>query len=256
MKNKTVLVTGASSGIGAVFARELARDGYAVTCVARSKDKLQGLLKELGGGSRMLVADLADRDQLQAVAADVESTGYSLLVNNAGYGIYGRFEDIPLDRHEHLMTVNMNALVRLSHAFLKKAAAGDALINVSSALSLLTYPGGAVYAASKAFVTNFTESLWYEYKDRGVYVMALLPGVTDTNFYAVATAGRPDAAQTMRNYPPEVVVKKALAALKARKRPSVISGPLYRFLTLLNTRLMSRKMMITIMGRRSTGLRK
>ena len=256
MKNKTALVTGASSGIGAVFARELARDGYAVTCVARSKDKLQGLLKELGGGSRMLVADLADRDQLQAVAADVESTGYSLLVNNAGYGIYGRFEEIPLDRHEHLMTVNMNALVRLSHAFLKKAAAGDALINVSSALSLLTYPGGAVYAASKAFVTNFTESLWYEYKDRGVYVMALLPGVTDTNFYAVATAGRPDAAQTMRNYPPEVVVKKALAALKARKAPSIISGPLYRFLTFMSTRLMSRKMMVTIMGKGSSGLRK
>jgi hypothetical protein len=123
----------------------------------------------------MLVADLADPDQLQRVAADVESTGYSLLVNNAGYGIYGRFEEVSLDRQEHLMTVNMNALVRLSHAFLKKAVAGDALINVSSALSLLSYPGGAVYAATKAFVTNFTESLWYENKDRGVYVMALLP---------------------------------------------------------------------------------
>src|SRR5512136_3413591 len=112
--NKTALVTGASSGIGAVFVHELARDGYAVTCVARSKDKLQGLVKELGSGHRILVADLADRDQLQRVAADVESTGYSLLVNNAGYGIYGRFEDIPLDRQEHLMTVNMSALVRLS----------------------------------------------------------------------------------------------------------------------------------------------
>jgi len=256
MKNKTALVTGASSGIGAVFARELARDGYSVTCVARSTDKLQGLVKELGSGSRMLVADLADRDQLQRVAADVESTGYSLLVNNAGYGIYGRFEEIPLDRQEHLMTVNMNALVRLSHAFLKKAAEGDALINVSSALSLLSYPGGAVYAATKAFVTNFTESLWYEYKDRGVYVMALLPGVTDTNFQAVATAGRTTAAPGMRSYPPEVVVKKALAALKARKAPTVISGPLYRFLTFLNTRIMSRKTMITIMGKGSSGLRK
>ena len=256
MKKKTALVTGASSGIGAVFARELARDGYSVTCVARSTDKLQGLVKELGSGSRMLVADLADRDQLQRVAADVESTGYSLLVNNAGYGIYGRFEEIPLDRQEHLMTVNMNALVRLSHAFLKKAAEGDALINVSSALSLLSYPGGAVYAATKAFVTNFTESLWYEYKDRGVYVMALLPGVTDTNFQTVATAGRTTAAPGMRSYPPEVVVKKALAALKARKAPTVISGPLYRFLTFLNTRIMSRKTMITIMGKGSSGLRK
>ena len=256
MKNKTALVTGASSGIGAVFARELARDGYAVTCVARSPDKLQGLVKELGSGHRILVADLADRDQLQRVAADVESTGYSLLVNNAGYGIYGRFEEVPLDQQEHLMAVNVNALVRLSHTFLKKAVPGDALINVSSALSLLSYPGGAVYAATKAFVTNFTESLWYEYKDRGVYVMALLPGVTNTNFHAIATSGRAGAGQSMKGYPPEVVVKKALAALKARKVPSIISGPLYSFLTFLNTRLMSRKMMVTIMGRGSSGLRK
>ena len=256
MKNKTALVTGASSGIGAVFARKLAQDGYTVTCVARSKDKLQGLVQELGSGSRILVADLADLSQLQRVIEDVESSGYSLLVNNAGCGIYGRFEEIPLDEQEHLMTVNMNALVRLSHAFLKKAATGDALINVSSALSLLTYPGGAVYAATKAFVTNFTESLWYENKDRGIYVMALLPGLTDTNFHAVATAGRTTAVQSMRSYPPEVVVKKALAALKARKAPSIISGPLYSFLTFLSTRLMSRKRMITIMGKGSSGLRK
>lgn len=256
MKEKTALVTGASSGIGAVFARELAREGYAVTCVARSQDKLEGLVKELGSGHRMLVADLADHGQLQRVEADVESMGYSLLVNNAGYGIYGRFEEIPLDRQEHLMTVNMNALVRLSHAFLKKADSGDGLINVSSALSLLTYPGGAVYAATKAFVTNFTESLWYENKDRGVYVMALLPGLTDTSFNAVATAGRTVPAETMRSYPPEVVVRKALTALKARKAPSVISGPLYRFLTFLNTRLMSRKTMVTIMGKGSPVLRK
>jgi len=86
MKNKTALVTGASSGIGAVFARELAKEGFAVTCVARSGEKLQGLVKELGSGHRILAADLADSGQLQAVAADVESTGYSLLVNNAGYG--------------------------------------------------------------------------------------------------------------------------------------------------------------------------
>lgn len=256
MKNRTALVTGASSGIGAVFARELARDGYTVTCVARSKDKLQGLVKELGPGHRVLAADLADRDQLQAVEADVEATGYSLLVNNAGYGIYGRFEEIPLDRQEHLMAVNMNALVRLSHAFLKKAAAGDALINVSSVLSLLNYPGGAVYAGTKAFVTSFTESLWYENKDRGVYVLALLPGVTDSNFHATATGGREREGHGPRRYPPEVVVKEALAALKKRKGPSLISGPLYRFLTFLSTRMMSRKGMITMMGKGSSGLRK
>ena len=256
MKNKTALVTGASSGIGAVFARQLARDGYSVTCVARSKDKLESLVRELGPGHRVLVADLSDPGQLQRVAQDVMNIGYTLLINNAGYGMYGRFEELPVDQQEQLMFVNMNALVRLSHAFLKKAASGDALINVSSALSLLTYPGGAVYAGTKAFVTNFTESLWYEYKDRGVFVMAVLPGVTDTNFLARATGGRTTAVSGIKSYPPETVVKETLAALAARKSPSIISGPLYRFLTFLNTRLMSRKMMVTIMGKDSTGLKK
>jgi uncharacterized protein len=254
MKNKTALVTGASSGIGKVFARALAKSGYRITCVARSRDKLENLTKELGSGHRMLVADLGDPLQIQRVAEDVENSGYSLLVNNAGYGIYGRFDEIPLNKLEQLMIVNMNALVRLSHSFLKKAASGDALINVSSALSLLTYPGGAVYAGTKAFVTNFTESLWFEYKDRGVYVLAVLPGVTNTNFHAVAMGERIKASPARKSYPAETVVKDALTALAARKTPSIISGALYRFLTFISTRLMSRKRMITVMGRNSSGL--
>ncbi len=256
MKNKTALVTGASSGIGEVFARQLAKSGYRITCVARSMEKLESLTKELGPGHRVLVADLGDPVQLQRVADDIENTGYSLLVNNAGYAIYRRFEETPMNQLEQLMAVNMNALVRLSHAFLKKAESGDALINISSALSLLTYPGGAVYAGTKAFVTNFTESLWFENKDRGVYVLAVLPGITDTHFYAVATGGRAKKSTAGKNYPPETIVKDALAALAARKTPSIISGPLYRFLTFLSSRLMSRKRMVTVMGKNSPGLNK
>jgi short-subunit dehydrogenase len=256
LKNKTALVTGASSGIGEVFVRELAKSGYRITCVARSKDKLESLTKELGPGHRVLVADLGDPVQLQRVAEDIEKTGYSLLVNNAGYGIYGRFTEIPMNQLELLMAVNMNALVRLSHAFLKKAVSGDALINISSALSLLTYPGGAVYAGTKAFVTNFTESLWFENKDQGVYVLAVLPGITDTNFHAVATGGRIKKSTGSKSYPPEIIVKDALVALAARKTPSIVSGPLYRFLTFLSSRLMSRKRMVTVMGESSTGLMK
>jgi short-subunit dehydrogenase len=253
MKNKTALVTGASSGIGAVFSRELAKNGYLVTCVARSREKLESLAKELGPGHRVLVADLGDPVQLQRVVDDVERTGYSLLVNNAGYGIYKRFEEVPMSELEQLMAVNMNALVRLSHAFLKKAVSGDALINISSALSLLGYPGGAVYAGTKAFVTNFTESLWFENRDRGVYVLAVLPGVIDTNFLDAATGGRMKKSPA-KSYSPELVVKDALAALAARKTPSIVSGSLYRFLTFLSTRLMSRKRMVTVMGKNSTGL--
>src|SRR5512142_921861 len=109
MTNKTALVTGASSGIGAVFARELAREGYAVTCVARSADKLKNLVKELGEAHRVLVADLSDGSQLQVVVDDLVKNRYSLLVNNAGFGIYGRFDDVPIEQHESVMTVNMNA---------------------------------------------------------------------------------------------------------------------------------------------------
>lgn len=254
MNRGKALVTGASSGIGAVFSRELAREGFGVTCVARSVDKLRDLVQELGSGHRYLVADLADRSGLERVAADVETGGYSLVVNNAGYGLYGRFEDITLERQEHMMAVNMHALVRLSHAFLKNSRPGDSLLNVSSVLSLLNYPGGAVYAATKAFVTNFTESLWYEQKDHGVHVMALLPGVTETNFHAVATSGRKASPPSGPSYPAETVVREALASLRARSAPSFISGPKYRLLAFLSTRLLSRKLMTTIMGQGSSGL--
>lgn len=129
------------------------------------------------------------------------------------------------------------------------------LINVSSILSLFPYPGGSVYSGTKGFVTNFTESLWYEFKGRGVYVMALLTGVTNTNFHAVATGGRSTAEQSGPCYPPEVVVKDALAALKARKSPAVISGPAYRLFNFLGTKLVSRKMMINFIGENSVCLK-
>lgn len=255
MSEKKALVTGASRGIGAAFARALAREGYAVTGVARSEEKLRALAHELGDGHRYLVADLSDQGQLGNVVSDIERTGYTLLVNNAGYGIYGRFEDIPLERQQNLMSVNMNALVRLSHAFLRQARPGDGLINVSSVLSLLTYPGGAVYAATKAFVTNFTESLWYEFKDRDVFVMALLPGLTDTHFHTVATGGQNIPQPSGPRYSAETVVREALDAYAARRSPVIISGPKYRPLTFVSSRLVGRKTLTTVMGRGSVGMR-
>lgn len=256
-KNKTVLVTGASSGIGEVFARELAKEGYLVTCVARSKDKLEALVKQLGEGHHFIAADLSNPEQLNQVVLDVKKNKYNLLINNAGYGLYKRFHEIPLEKHEHLMAVNINAVVHLSYAYLENAVSGDALINVSSALSRLTYPGGAVYAGAKGFVTIFTESLWYEYKDKGVYVMALLPGVTYTNFHHVAFAGKIDSSlqKPGMGYPPEVVVAEALKALKKRNTPSLVSGPKIRFLTGFITRVLGRKRMIALMAARNPALK-
>jgi short-subunit dehydrogenase len=254
---KTALVTGASSGIGEVFAKELQKEGYLVTCVARSKDKLEALVKQLGEGHRFIAADLANPEQLEEVVLDIKKNKYNLLINNAGYGLYKRFHEIPLEKHEHLMAVNINAVVHLSHAYLENAVSGDALINVSSALSRLTYPGGAVYAGAKGFVTIFTESLWYEYKDKGIYVMALLPGVTYTNFQQVAFEGKidPSLQNSSMGYPPEVVVSEGLKALKKRKTPSLVSGPKIRFLTGFITRLLGRKRMIALMAARNPALK-
>jgi short-subunit dehydrogenase len=253
--HRTALVTGASRGIGRVFARELAAAGYAVTCGARSRDRLEALVRELGSGHRVLAADLSDPGQLRQVVLDVERSAYGLLVNDAGYGMYGRFAELPVEQQENMMTVNMNALMRLSHAFLRNARPDDALINVSSVLSRLPYPGGAVYSGTKAFVTNFTESLWYEQKDRGVYVMALLPGVTRTNFHSIAVGGRTGIEPTGPSYPPEVVVQDALAALRKRKAATTVSGFLYRPLLYLSTRLAGRKMLIRYMGKSSPGMK-
>jgi short-subunit dehydrogenase len=254
VQNRRALVTGASSGIGDVFANTLARHGYSLTCVARNEGKLEQMVQAMGKGHRYIVADLTDSDQLGVVSQDIEKTHYDLLINNAGAGIYDRFENVPLEDHERIITLNILALVRLSYAFVKGARAGDALINVSSALSRLSYPGGAVYCGSKGFVTTFTESLWYEYKDQGIYIMALLPGATDTAFHKTAMGGRHVGKPGEPYEKPEVVVDEAMQALRARSKPSLIAGPRIRFMTTMATRLMSRRKMVEIMGKRSMGL--
>jgi len=254
MQNHNALITGASSGIGLVFAKELAKEGYHVTCVARNEEKLNALVNELGDKHRYLRADLTDQNDLSRVVQDIERTKYELLINNAGYGIYEKFESIPIEKTNNLIQLNITTLVQLSHVFIKNASAGDALINVSSVLSLLPYPGGAVYSGTKAFVTNFTKALWYECKDKDVYVMALLPGITDTNFHKVAIGDTNKSDPGGLSYPPEVVVKEAIASLKARSKPSVISGPRYRFLAAITTRLLSRKRVIETMGKDSPGM--
>lgn len=254
MQTLSALVTGASRGIGRVFAVELAKEGYSVTCVARNEEELRGLINELGNGHRYIMADLTEKNQLAIVSNDLTDTKYSLLINNAGYGIYDKFENIPIEKINNLIQLNINALVELSYTYLKTASEGDALINVSSVLSLLPYPGGAVYSGTKAFVTNFTEALWYEYKDKSIYVMALLPGVTDTDFHRVALGETKQRDPGGPNYPPEVVVEEALRALKTRDKPALISGPKYRFLAAISTRLLSRAKIITMMGEKSPGM--
>jgi uncharacterized protein len=245
---KKALITGASSGIGLHFAETLKSQGWEVHGVARSEDKLKATF----GDGKYLVADLSSDAGIATTEAHLKSTKYDLLINNAGYGIYGRFDEIDIKAELNMMHLNMDALVRLSHAYLETAVKGDALMNISSALSLLPMPGAAVYSATKSFVTSFTECLWYEYKDKGIYVFADLPGAVSTAFHENA-GSKTEAMDAKMVLSPDLVVKEALKALNDRKKPSIVNGGIYRLLTKA-TQLFSRKMRLEQMAKNSPKL--
>jgi uncharacterized protein len=193
----SALVTGASSGIGREMARKLGFSGVDLVLVARDTDRLKALADELDGvGVEVLGADLADAGQLAAVEARLADPErpIDLLVNNAGFGTYGAFADLPVDGEEREIRVNVVAVARLAHAALgpMQARGHGTIVNVSSVAGLQATPGNATYGASKAFVACFSEALHGEARSKGVHVMAALPGFTRTEFSERAgIEGRP-----------------------------------------------------------------
>ncbi len=224
---KTALVTGASSGIGEAFARALAARGAHLVLVARSAAKLEKLAAELaarhGVRATAVPADLARPGAGAALASEIARRGLTIdvLVNNAGFATYGRFEELPPAREAEEVQLNVAAVVDLCHAFypgMVSRGAG-AIVNVASTGAFAPVPRMAVYGATKAFVLSFSEALWYEGRDHGVSVLALCPGATETNFFEVAG----NQGMFGRRHRPEVVVDRALRAL-ARGRSSVVPG--------------------------------
>ena len=190
---KTTLITGASLGIGAQFARELAARKSGLVLVARSEDKLRALAAELtaahGVPVAVVAADLAQPGAAAKVHAETTRRGLrvDVLVNNAGLGMHGRFREIPVTQMSTQIAVNITALMELTYAYLPEIeAAQGGVIQVASVASFQPIPYMAVYGATKAFVLSFSEALYAEYRDRGVRVLALCPGATDTEFFAVA----------------------------------------------------------------------
>jgi len=170
-----------------------------------------------------------------------------LLINNAGFGIYGAFYKADLPKLQSMTRLNCDAVVALSYAFLREAQQDDALINVSSALAFMPMPAAGLYSATKAFVTSFSESLWYEQKKRDVYVMGLCPGLTSTNFHQRSGGteeNRPPSAITQT---PEEVVEVAMDALEKRSSPTVVSGCTNSIMTGL-VRVMPRKSVVSMMA--------
>ncbi|EJZ41535.1 SDR family NAD(P)-dependent oxidoreductase [Leptospira licerasiae] len=241
------LVTGASEGIGREFAKQLAAKGYQITAVARNEARLKQLVDELGKGHSFIVADLSDPKSTAKIQKELEDNHYNLLINNAGFGVYGPFDKADLHRLQAMTRLNIDSLVSLSYSFLKNSKEGDSLMNISSTLGLVPMPSSGVYSATKAFVTSFSESLWYEQRKRGVYVMGLCPGVTVSNFFERAGGDPKDFPKAIAQSA-ETLVEYALAALKKRSSPTVVSGLPNKVLVKVS-KLIGRKATVKLMGK-------
>ncbi|PWT90976.1 MAG: hypothetical protein C5B55_08860 [Blastocatellia bacterium] len=222
------LITGASSGIGAAFARKLAARGRNVFLVSRSEETLIAICNELGriGGVRAqyLAIDVTQKDAPAILFEETQKRGLEIdtLINNAGFGSMGDFDRLDVNRELEIIDLNVKALVALTHKFLApmRERKQGTIINVASTAGFQPVPFMATYAATKAFVISFSEALWEENRAHGVHVMALCPGVTETNFFAASQMDRPPmrSAQT-----PEEVVDTALRGLR-RKKNLIVSG--------------------------------
>jgi short-subunit dehydrogenase len=224
----TTLITGASSGIGEAFARRLAARGHNLLLVARSEEKLITLCSELGRGQRIraqfVAMDLSQPDSPAELFAETQKRDLQIdfLINNAGFGSMGEFANLDLDSELNMIDLNVRSLVELTHRFLQpmREQKSGTILNVASTAGFQPVPFMATYAATKAFVTSFSEALWEENRTHGIHVMALCPGVTDTNFFEASRMQRPPARTSQT---PDEVVDTALRALRRRKS-SVISG--------------------------------
>lgn len=259
---QTVLITGASSGIGSAFASSLAERGASLVLVARRAERLDALAAELrrehGTTVETIPADLS----LPTAGADLHAavTGRGIrvtsLINNAGFGTFGRFVDEDLARLTQEIAVDVTAPMTLSSVFLPDLIAADRgfLINVASMAAYAPTPRMTVYGAAKAFVLHFTEALWAEMRGTGVTVFALSPGATRTEFNAVV--GTDDATAGARMRTPANVVDTALAHLERRSPgPSVIDGTSNRVGAAL-MRLVGRRTAVTMMNRVSDPARR
>ncbi|MCG3138995.1 MAG: hypothetical protein HJJLKODD_02868 [Phycisphaerae bacterium] len=244
---RTALVTGASSGIGAAYARELARQGLNLVLVARRAAQLNQLQEELQRQHAVrvwpIVQDLSVAQAGALVENQVRAEGLEIdiLINNAGFGVYGEFSSTPRERDLQMVDLNCRAVVDLTHRFLPpmKTRRRGAIIIISSALGFLPAPFHTVYCATKAFDLFFGECLYAECKPYGIDVLAMCPTLTATEFQSVA--GSIHSPVTARQA--EDVVHTSLRALG--RKASGVDGWSTRW-GLLLTRLLTRTQLVNM----------
>ncbi|HEY5792733.1 MAG TPA: SDR family oxidoreductase [Chthoniobacterales bacterium] len=237
----TALITGASAGLGTEFARQLAPYARTLVLVARRQERLELLTSELTGlfpnlQVRIYPADLSSESQRETFIRWLgeQNLEVDFLINNAGLGDRGKFATSEWDKVRQILDVNIAALTHLTHALVPGMAARGraAILNVSSVAGFFPLPNFAVYAATKAYVTSFTEALRLELRPKGISITALCPGPVPTEFFDVAARGG-GARPHYESIPafaatPQEVVSDALRAV-SKDRPRVIPNPLLSF---------------------------
>lgn len=252
------LITGASMGLGAEFARIFAANGHDLVLTARSADRLAALKREIEGlhgvSVRVIVANLADPTAPRAIFDEVAEAGIDIdiLVNNAGYGMYGFFHESERDAVMDLIEVNVNSLVLLTRLFLDGMVVRrrGRILNVASTAAFQPGPLQPVYYASKAFVLSFTEAIANELKGTGVTATALCPGPVPTGFQERARMGSPSGLRLMMRTTPEGVVRAGFDGM-IRGKTVVIPGVLNRIHVFL-LRFFPRNMITAVVRRVQT----
>ena len=245
------VVTGPTSGIGAAFARALAGEGHDLVLVARDAARLDAagadLTERYGVRCRSLSADLATTDGVDSVAAVLREEPVRVLVNNAGFGLYGRFADNDLADELRLLDLNVRSVMMLTHAAVgaMTARGGGDVVNVSSVGGFVPRASGATYVGAKAWVTGFSEALTQQLQGTGVRVCAVCPGYVHTEFHQRAEADMTHVPDWMW-LDADQVVAEGLADLR-RGRP--VSVPSLRYKSLLTAvKLLPRPVIRKVMG--------
>jgi hypothetical protein len=227
------LITGASSGIGASYAKHLAEKGFDLILLARRKERLQSLADTLQSfysiRCEIIPADLSNCEEINKVANHIQQTqNLDILINNAGFATVGYFADIPFEKSMLMFHLHMTASTQLSHAALQgmlKRRRG-AIINVSSMGAFMLTPGNVIYDATKSFLATFSENISLEVRDKGIKLQAVCPGFTRTEFHEVGDFKNfdrsviPDSLWMM----PDEVVSLSLKALENNMKIVFIPG--------------------------------
>ncbi len=218
MGRGVTVITGASAGLGVEFARQCRKRGDELVLVARRRDRLEALAAELGS-SHVVAADLAEPGAPGRMIAEIETLGLEIdiLINNAGFGVAGRFDTAPADRLLEMIDLNVRALTETCRLVLPAMVehGRGAILNVASTAAFQAGPNMAVYYASKAYVLSFTEALHQENKASGVKVSALCPGPTATEFFDVAGSKGSTLAKMATD--PVAVVAAGLKGLESNR---------------------------------------